>query len=475
MRSPIDKSGRMALAALLLALAACGSSQDRGAQAYTEYQTAAAANDLPAARRALSEAVRADDRVALYWSELGRVQAALGSYGDAYYAFTRAYELDRANPDLLRVLTELALRSGNLELAERHARELEVLAPDDRWVSLTQGFKDFKEGRFSEALKLTDKLLSASPSDDQATGLRARALIGEKREQEAVDLLEARLKAGSADAGILLLLTSIYQRRMDWKNVTRTAEMLSGLNDADQNAALSAIEAAFRSGDIVKGRRASHRLLQQNLTVTTLNSVLDVWANYWVSPLRVNDAQFFAGKTKKEGEFLAYARFLNLVGSPDDALRLVEPRARLPLQPSNAEAQAIYGDSLARTGNITEGKRRLDEVLGLDPGHATALRARAELLLSIRQPSEAVLDAQKLVSVNPSSAPARLLLARCYTASGNQRQMERTLWEAFQQIPANELLYKSILATKRGDPEGGRRLNLEFTRQREAKLNRGLL
>jgi predicted Zn-dependent protease len=147
----------------------------------------------------------------------------------------------------------------------------------------------------------------------------------------------------------------------------------------------------------------------------------------------------------------------------------------VPLQLANVEANAIYGDALAKTGKISEGKRRLDEVLRLDSGHATALRARAELLLGAGRLNEAVLDAQKLVSVLPSSAPARLLLANCYKASGNQRQMERTLWEAFQQIPANEHLYKAILATKRGDPEGGRSLALEFTRQREAKLNRGLL
>ena len=65
-----------------------------------EYQAAAAANDLVGARKALLELVGAKDDVADYWVELGKVQASMGSYGDAYYAFTRAYELDRSNPDL---------------------------------------------------------------------------------------------------------------------------------------------------------------------------------------------------------------------------------------------------------------------------------------------------------------------------------------------------------------------------------------
>ena len=91
--------------------AGCSSADSRAAQALAAYQTAAAANDLPGAREALLQLVRAKDDVPDYWVELGKLQASAGSYGEAYYAFTRAYELDRSNPELLRAITELALRA----------------------------------------------------------------------------------------------------------------------------------------------------------------------------------------------------------------------------------------------------------------------------------------------------------------------------------------------------------------------------
>src|SRR6478672_10021688 len=109
--------------------AGCHSSDARAQDALTAYQAAAASNDLAGARKALMELVGAKDDVPDYWIELGKLQASTGSYGDAYYAFTRAYELDRSNPELLRAITELALRSGDLSLAEAHARELEVVSP----------------------------------------------------------------------------------------------------------------------------------------------------------------------------------------------------------------------------------------------------------------------------------------------------------------------------------------------------------
>ena len=90
-------------------IAGCSSSDSRARTALGEYQAAAAANDMWGARRALLELVQAKDDVADYWTELGKVQASMGSYGDAYYAFTRAYELDRTNPALLRALTERVL------------------------------------------------------------------------------------------------------------------------------------------------------------------------------------------------------------------------------------------------------------------------------------------------------------------------------------------------------------------------------
>src|SRR5438552_3732584 len=108
------------LSAAFLA-AGCSSSDSRAQAALGEYQSAAAANDLPGARKALLQLVRAKDDVADYWVELGKLQASMGSYGDAYYAFTRAYELDRSNPDLLSALTQLALRSGDVGMAQAHA------------------------------------------------------------------------------------------------------------------------------------------------------------------------------------------------------------------------------------------------------------------------------------------------------------------------------------------------------------------
>src|SRR4051794_38613384 len=177
----------------------CSSADSRAQQALLAYQAAAAANDIPGAREALLELVQAKDDVPDYWVELGKVEASTGSYGEAYYAFTRAYELDRSNPELLRAITELALRGGDLNLAETHARELEIVSPGNPWVKLTDGWVAISESHFERALSLSDQLLAATPFDPGATALKARALLGLEREDDAETLLTKQVEAQPSD------------------------------------------------------------------------------------------------------------------------------------------------------------------------------------------------------------------------------------------------------------------------------------
>ena len=129
----------------------------------------------------------------------------------------------------------------------------------------------------------------------------------------------------------------------------------------------------------------------------------------------------------------------------------------------------------ARSNSLGQAKSRFDAVIAFDPGNSTALRGRAELEIRTGNAAAAVVDAQKLVTVLPTSTDARLLLARCYSAAGDKAWVARTLWTAFEAIPADEKIYAALGATRKGDLEATRDLQEEFDRQRSAKVTRGLL
>ena len=474
---PVPAHSILSIAACLSAAcltAGCQSSDARAQDALGAYQAAAASNDMVGARKALLQLVGAKDDVPDYWIELGKLETSLGSYGDAYYAFTRAYELDRSNPDVLRAVTELALRSGDIGLAESRARELDIVAPGDPWVKLTNGWAAVTQSRFDDAITAADGILAASPFDPGATALKARALIGLNREDEARELLVKQVAAQPSDVNSLRFLAKIYERHEDWPKLFETAQRLSAIGPFTPDNSLVLIEAALRSGNIAEARRASAQLLRPNTAPALIGSVLDLWETYWPSPQRAQDARQLAAQAAQLEQKLVYAAFLSRVGSPRDAVRLASGSATLPVDAQNAEANAVLGDALSRLGNLPAAKNRLDAVIAFDPGNATALRSRSELELRTGHADDAIIDAQKLVTVLPTSSRDRLLLARCFTSAGKPDWARRTLWTAFQDIPGDERIYSALASLRKGDVDGTVELEEEFARQRDAELNRGL-
>lgn len=474
---PLPKHSILHIAACLCAafVTGCDRSEARARDALDAYQTAAATNDLVGAKRALLELVRAKDDVPDYWVELGKTEVSMGDLGSAYYAFTRAYELDRRNPELVRTVVQLALRSGDMADAQSHAEELQILAPGDPWVQLAKGWAAVGQLHFDQAMAASDTLLASTPYDPAATVLKARALIGLQQEDEAIDLLQKQVTAQPTDAGSLQLLTRIFARRNDWANAASTAHRIAIITPMDPVNNLVLVQAALRAGKIAEARTASSALLQPNADPTAIASVLDLWADYWPSSQRTRDAMAFANRAAGLNRKLVYAAFLNRVGDTRDAMALSQSAATLPVDANNAEANAILADSLSRAGNVRAAKARFDAVIAYDPGNATALRGRAELLLRMHQAKAAVADAQKLVTVLPSSARDRLLLAQSFAAAGNMPWVDRTLWTAFQDLPTDEKIFAALLESKRGNADVAHDVEEEFARQRDARLSRGLI
>ena len=236
-----------------------------------------------------------------------------------------------------------------------------------------------------------------------------------------------------------------------------------------------AYAASLRSGEAAQARISSLQVLRRATDPAFIASILDIWANYWLSPQRVTDARALGRVAPGQAQKLAYASFLSRVGDPAGAIALVGSSATLPVSADNVQSNAVLAEALAADGKISAAAPLFDAVLSYDSGNPTALRGRAELRLRTGRARDALPDAQKLVSVLPQAARDRLLLARCYAATGNHALSERTLWDGFHEIPVNDLLFTALKASKHGNPEAIASLSEEYNQQRNAELYRGLL
>ena len=116
-------------------------------------------------------------------------------------------------------------------------------------------------------------------------------------------------------------------------------------------------------------------------------------------------------------------------------------------------------------------------MLDREPDQVEALRGRAALESKLGLTRAAVIDAQRLITVEPNSGEDRLLLAQIYLAAGNHAEVKRTLWQAFQDLPDDERVFsalRSVLAST-GDADGQHRVEAEYQDHHMAALTKDLV
>lgn len=458
-----------ALMVAALMLASCDTKASRVEKAYAEYQAGAASGDLRMARYGLLKLVAADEDVADYWVELGKVQFALGAYSDSYRAFSRALELDRDNPETLSVLTQVALRNGEIEIAEEYAQQLEMIVPNDVSVKLTYGIIALRRGDFKTANERAEQILASQPNSSDAKVLQSQILVQAGRLNDAITLLAAHVRVRPKDVGGLRGLASLYQQAGDTQKAAATRKAIWNLDPGDSEVGIGYVEAAFVAGDIVAARAASLTMMKPEAPTAVIETLLDRWRQLWPGPARLDEARRLARSANPEQK-LAYAAFFNELGSPADALSLIAATARLPVTSDNIAPNNIMAMTLFLSGDHGAAQRRVDAILKLDGDNVEALRTRAELNLIRKQSTSAINDARKVVSLSPTTASDRVLLARTHVANDDPRAAGRVLWEAFRDLPANPLIYATLrkFLARSNDIDAIRKLDREFADQRQA-------
>jgi tetratricopeptide (TPR) repeat protein len=419
--------------------------------------------------------VRVDQDVADYWIELGKLQIQLGDYRGAYDAFSHAHELDRTNVEVLSTLTQMAILSHDFDLASSQARTLALIAPSDPAVALARGFLAYTSGDLDKAEEEANGLLAVAPNNSLARVLKARVLIQKNQPADAIAVLEEQHRAVPQDRGAIEALTAIYRMRSDWPNLARVQSDALRLDSKDAGAAAVMVEALLRAGNVAAAGRVSAPLLSPAAKPEFVDRILTLWSRFAPKGATLPGGLKLANAVTGERR-LAFANYYNRVGQPAAAAALLGG-SQLPITHVNAPWNAAVAQSLALRGRLSEAKTLFDQVLDREPDQVDALRGRSALEAHTGLARQAIMDAQRLVTISPKTGEDRLLLAQAYLAAGKKEEVRRTLWEAFQELPDDERVYgalKSVLAST-GDTEGEQRLNDELADRRTRMLTKELI
>lgn len=454
---------------LSLFVTGCDTRASRAQRALEAYQTASAEGNAIEMRNALLKLTAADEDNPAYWIELGKLQYELRAMAAAYDAFSRANELSRSDPEVLRFLTQIALQSGNLEIADERADELDLVAPGNAMVKVTKGLIALQRQQFEQAQTMADAILATAPADTNGIILKSRALVGLKKADEAIALLERQMVSQPRDTASLRALFTLRRRGQQWPVVAALGQRVLALDPKDRTTGLLTVEAALRAQQPAVAKALSLTLAQPGVGAAEIDKLLDVWTRNWTGPEPVALARALATRARPD-ERVAFAHYLNRQGAPEAGRALMADQASAAVSPPTIPALAAYAESLFRLGQANEARVRLQAILDEDSDNIDALRTMAEVLLKTGDHRQALNVARKLVAVDPVTPESRFVLARVFEANGDRDSARRSLWDAFHAIPASEPVYRALRAYLGNDSDAARRLDEEYADQRDRKI-----
>ncbi len=447
-RTPVRRAKRRpflaASAIALMLLAGCRSREERAAKFAAVYEAAMANNDPVMARLALQQAVGFDDSNPDYWQQLGGVELTLGDYSGAYNAYLRANELDHSRPAVLQALADLAVVGGHTEDAQRYARQVLLLRPDDPAPQTTLGFVALRNRDYDSALKHADKVLAVRIDDANATILKARALAGLDKSDAALTLLRDFVAGHPSDATALDALGDLSGRYGNLQGQKDAQSRELALRPNDVALRINYARTLYRLGERAAAHDLTYPMAQSGEHGGRLIDILGLWLEYEPRDEAVAQVRQLAPQASTADK-MRYAYFLMLAGQPGAAEALVAPVVSLPVTAANAAPLALLAQAQAMQGRDAEALKLLDAVLAFDEGNILALRARTDLYLRTGRGRQAVFDAQRLVASKPRSADDRVRLARAYALAGQPQLAENTYRAGIQAIGgADPLLFGGL-------------------------------
>lgn len=111
------------------------------------------------------------------------------------------------------------------------------------------------------------------------------------------------------------------------------------------------------------------------------------------------------------------------------------PGSAQGVRPPDLSAQFHRAETAWRSGaSILEAKARIDRVLESRPNDAEALRLRAQVLMGMDRPQEALRDARRAVAIDPKSAESQLVLCEVARTAGERMLAEQSLQTASELV-----------------------------------------
>jgi cellulose synthase operon protein C len=349
----------------------------------------------------------------------GAIELSEKQYADAM----RASNFEPAH--VLRYAAFLG-RRGSRERAEEVLAEAAQRHPRDASVLVAMAQTKLSRQDWSAALQLANTIKGTGDPSGIGDQIRGRALVGQGKLNEAVDALNASIRAAPGSYGPVKALVEAYLvgGKPQEAEVLLKGQLSAQPSDANLQILMSAVRLAL------KDREGALQSIKAAIAIQPENPV----------------------------GYRALAEFHLRERQTDPALQAID--AGLAKQPESSDLRGLRASVLELAGRVDEAIAEYERVIRMEPGSLVAANNLANLLADNREDKASLERASELAAVLRKSGIAQFkdTVGWLNVRKGDHQSGIPLLEEAAQALPANALIryHLGVAYSKVGNPERAR-------------------
>ena len=463
----------------ILALAACEDSDEKAERFYQSGLTLLAEGDLDRAAVEFRNVFRYNGEHQDARRQLAIILETQGRASGAYGQYLRLAEQYPELADVRQALARIAITQQSWEDAERHGRVAIELDPDAPIAQSIRVSLDYRTAVIDEAAANREalarealELIAADPTDLMSRNVIISNEMTSGRPFEALEHIDAAIAQRPDTLTYYVIKLQALEALQDSFEIEQLLRVMYTQFPENQEVQ-QALISFYLQREEFDGAEAFLPELARDDTADPAGYVTVLQL---INQARGRDAalaeveRLIAANADQPANLDFYravrAGYAFESGQTEDAI--TELQAIVAQAEDSDQTRQIKGTlatMLLRTGNQVGGRALIEDILETDASNVTALKLRAELLISGDQPGEAIIDLRRALDQSPRDTSILLLLARAHERNGSTELQGERLATAVDVSNAGareSLLYANFLL--RNDRRGAARSVLDDAR-----------
>lgn len=447
--------------ALVLAVAACKTSEERAREFLESGLALVADGDLERAAVEFRNAIQQDASVIDAPRELAKINLAFGNVRDGYRNYLRVAEQQPEDADARLVLSELAFEARNWEEFGRHAPEAVRLNPDEPRAEAVRLALQFRDASRNDDLPAFDAILSAAetlatdlPDNTILQMVRVNGYVATDRTDDAIAQLEKMIENDPENLDIYNARLQLVARGNDEDAIEAELRRIARLFPEEETVQSNLVRLLLTRDKQDEAEAYMREIVaadpdNQDKVILLIRFLLDV---------RSVEAALAELDIRIEQDSTAYTlRTLRASLQYDIGQRNIAISA---MEDMIAEADAIASGELndmkvalatmlLQNDNEVGARRLIEEVLTQDAALSDALKMQARWMIADDDTDGAINAMRTVLASNGQDAAAMTIMAAAYQRSGQPALMMDFLSlaaDASGNAPLQSIQYANALA-----------------------------